>query len=361
MITDVLIDYAYFYGYNCYGDNMEFVILLISLIIILIAAELFVNAIEWLGKLLNLSEGAVGSILAAIGTALPETLIPIIALLSNDSEHASEIGIGAILGAPLMLSTLTMFVTGMAIILCKKKRKHHDCALVDVNNISHDLKFFVFSFSLAVICGFIPSSLKSLQVFVALVLFISYLLYIIKLVKENRDEKDEEIPDLYFSFGNRKIMENRFAIVLVFVQALLALVLIIVGAEKFVDSLGYIANLLHIPAFVLAIILTPIATELPEKFNSVIWISREKDTLALGNITGAMMFQASILPAIGILLTDWSFTSVGTFISAIIAILSSSLLLMELNTKKHLTVKMLLTCGLFYLLFLVLVFMGIIN
>ncbi len=49
----------------------------------------------------------------------------------------------------------------------------------------------------------------------------------------------------------------------------------------------------------------PIATELPEKVNSILWIRRRKDTLAFGNITGAMVFQGSILPAIGILLTPW--------------------------------------------------------
>lgn len=356
-----LIDYLLHYKYNCLGDKMEFAILILSLIIILVAAELFVNAIEWLGKLLNLSEGAVGSVLAAIGTALPETLIPIIALLTNDTAHSSEIGIGAILGAPLMLSTLTMFVTGCAIILCKKKRTHHDKALVNVKNISHDLKYFIFSFTLALVCGFIPESLKAIKIFIAISLFIGYILYIVELVKENRDEQDNEIPELYFSLKNSNIMKKKYAIVIVIFQAAVALFLIIFGADKFVNSLSYISNLMHIPAFVLAIILTPIATELPEKFNSVIWISREKDTLALGNITGAMMFQASILPAIGILLTNWSLTSSGTLISALIAIGSASLLLIELKTKKHLTAKMLLTCGLFYLLFLILVFTGIIK
>jgi cation:H+ antiporter len=58
-------------------------ILVISLGIILLGAEVFVNGIEWLGKKLNLSEGAVGSVLAAVGTALPETLIPIIAIVIN--------------------------------------------------------------------------------------------------------------------------------------------------------------------------------------------------------------------------------------------------------------------------------------
>ena len=132
---------------------MEIITLFINLMIILLAAELFVNAIEWIGKMFNLSEGAVGSILAAIGTALPETLIPVLALLSGDNSKADEIGIGAILGAPLMLSTLTMFVTGIAVIIFKNRRKHKDKVMVNYKVISHDLKFFIFSFSIALICG----------------------------------------------------------------------------------------------------------------------------------------------------------------------------------------------------------------
>ena len=126
---------------------MEILMLVISLIVILIAAELFVNGIEWLGKLLKLSEGAVGSVLAAVGTALPETLIPIIALISGQAADSEEIGIGAILGAPLMLSTLTMFVTGCAVIAFKHKRKHKDKVVVHYDTVSRDLKFFIVSFS----------------------------------------------------------------------------------------------------------------------------------------------------------------------------------------------------------------------
>lgn len=47
------------------------------------------------------------------------------------------------------------------------------------------------------------------------------------------------------------------------------------------------------------------ATELPEKVNSILWIRRGRDTLAVGNLTGAMMFQGSLLPAVGIMLTAW--------------------------------------------------------
>src|SRR6186713_2948459 len=101
---------------------MQLLELAIALIVILIAAELFTNGIEWFGHRLNLAEGAVGSVLAAVATAMPETLIPVIAILGpvlfgGDPETSHAIGTGAILGAPFMLSTLAMFVTGVAVIL----------------------------------------------------------------------------------------------------------------------------------------------------------------------------------------------------------------------------------------------------
>ena len=96
---------------------MDILVLAIAFLVILLGAELFTNGIEWFGRKLELAEGAVGSVLAAVGTALPETMIPIIAILfggGGDASHA--VGVGAILGAPFMLSTLAMFVTGVGVI-----------------------------------------------------------------------------------------------------------------------------------------------------------------------------------------------------------------------------------------------------
>src|SRR6478672_9101312 len=106
---------------------MEILELVIALAVILIAAELFTNGIEWFGHKLNLAEGVVGSVLAAVGTALPETMIPLVAILfagarGGDPAAAHEIGVGAILGAPFMLSTLAMFVTGIGVIGYSRRR-----------------------------------------------------------------------------------------------------------------------------------------------------------------------------------------------------------------------------------------------
>jgi cation:H+ antiporter len=80
---------------------LSIALLLGGLALILLAAEFFTNGVEHLGEKLNLGEGAVGSVLAAVGTAMPETLVPIVAILFSKGTSNHEIGLGGIIGAPL--------------------------------------------------------------------------------------------------------------------------------------------------------------------------------------------------------------------------------------------------------------------
>src|ERR1044071_6199978 len=124
---------------------MDLLILLASFVIILIGAELFTNGIEWFGRKLQLAEGAVGSVLAAVGTALPETMIPIIAIgFAGGGEATDAVGVGAILGAPFMLSTLAMFVTGVGVLAFRRRRVTGDTMPVDTHVLTHDIRYFVF-------------------------------------------------------------------------------------------------------------------------------------------------------------------------------------------------------------------------
>ena len=92
--------------------------------LILGGSELFTNGVEWAGKRFNVAEAAVGSLLAAVGTALPETFVPIVALLmpGEGAHERGAVGIGAIIGAPLMLSTVALGVMGTAMLVFRKRR-----------------------------------------------------------------------------------------------------------------------------------------------------------------------------------------------------------------------------------------------
>ena len=73
--------------------------------VIYLACEYFVNGIEWVGLRLGVSNSAVGTVLAAFGTALPESVVTFVAVTTGNSAAQKQIGVGAAIGGPLVLAT----------------------------------------------------------------------------------------------------------------------------------------------------------------------------------------------------------------------------------------------------------------
>ena len=125
------------------------------------------------------------------------------------------------------------------------------------------------------------------------------------------------------------------------------------------DAVDHLAASLHVDELLLALVIAPIATELPEKFNSVIWVRQGKDTLAMGNITGAMVFQSTIPTVVAILFAADSWVigpgSYVAFASAGIAFASSALIFIPMARSGTLHGRRLLVGGAFYLVYLTLV------
>lgn len=321
------------------------IILVLSLGIILTGCELFTNGIEWLGKKLNVGDGVVGSIFSAVGTCLPETLIPIIALLFSKSPESVDIGIGAIVGAPFMLSTLAFFITGLSAVVFAGRRKTGYILNVNLAILSRDISFFVIVYT-----GMILASIITFGVVknaLAFILIGCYVYYVFKTVNGDRSS-DEEIDDLTFA----RAFNTKTNIFVISLQVMVALTVIIVGAELFVSNIEVVSKGFGISTLALSIVITPIATELPEKFNSVIWISKSKDTLSLGNITGAMVFQSCIPVSIGILATCWRLDTI-TLVSALLALCSALVTFLWIKVKRQLNPIPLLSGGLFYIFFII--------
>jgi cation:H+ antiporter len=322
---------------------------LLSLSIILISCFLFTNAIEWFGKKLNLGQGVVGSVFSAIGTALPETIIPIIAILYYNDAKAKEIGIGAIAGAPFMLGTLAFFITGLSVIIYTILGKRTLKINANINVFSRDLSFFLVIYGIAVLTTIVHEFII-LKAFIAIMLLLSYILYL-KRSFSDEFEQCEDLDKLYI--GN--IFKVKTSLLWIVVQLLIALAGIVLSAQMFVKYVENLSNLFGIAPLVLSIIITPIATELPEKLNSVIWTGRKKDTLALGNITGAMVFQSCFPVVFGMLFTHWDLTGI-TLVSAVIAIFAAAFNLAWIKTRKTINPFTLLFGGVLYAIFLIYIF-----
>lgn len=283
---------------------MIFVELFAMLMVILIAAEVFTNALEHLGEKLKISEGVTGSIFAAVGTALPETLVPLLALTAGTADiHVNEeIGVGAILGAPLMLSTLSISLLAFAVLT---KRGTSGEFHPERSGLVRDFNFFIAAFAFATLALYIPHTLPMVRAVIGLTLVLIYFFYIMltlrassNLVKEGHGT-EAEAPMMLCRIG---LPDHMVVIVL---QLFLGVSLLVAGAKGFIYGVETAAHILGMSTLLLSLLIIPIATELPEKINSITWVRRRKDTLAFGNITGAMVFQGTLLPAIGITLTPW--------------------------------------------------------
>ena len=327
---------------------MHVFLLIVAFGVILAGCELFVNGVEWFGRKLNLGEGAVGSVLAAVGTALPETIIPLIAILVSGGEAGREVGIGAILGAPFMLSTLAIFVCGVSVLVFTwtKRRKLR----VRYNKVimRRDLAYFLVAYLVAILCGIFD--IGFFRYIVAGLLIVGYAVYVRQTMKSEGD-LEGECRSLYFHRTAESPQLGR-----VVLQIIVALAAIIFGADLFVKELTQIAEAAQVPALVISLLITPVATELPEKFNSVMWMRDKKDTLALGNITGAMVFQSTFPVAIGMAFTDWRLWGEGDWHAALaagVAIFSGLVLYTRLRFfKKGFGVASLLFGGVLYGAFL---------
>jgi cation:H+ antiporter len=315
--------------------------LFVAIIVIYYSCELFVNAIEWVGRKFNIAQCAVGTILAAFGTALPESVVTFMAVAFNSSTQQKDIGIGAALGGPLVLGTIAYAVVGFCIILFRKKRDLGTEIDIDSNKLSRDQLWFVSIFIFKVLMGLFIFSIKPLTGFLFLAAYGFYF------YKEMRTEcliSEETIEPLKFQQN-----KTEPSIFWVLSQTFISLLLIFLSSHIFVNNLELLSGSWHMSPLIVSLLISPIATELPEILNAVIWVRQGKETLALGNISGAMMIQATIPTAFGIFFTPWLF-DFHLIWAGTMTLISIFYLLLTLKRNK-LSPQRLVYAGIFYLLF----------
>jgi cation:H+ antiporter len=140
------------------GSKMATTLLLFlgSAVLIYLSCQFFVNGVEWVGARLNIGQTATGTILAAFGTALPESAVTFVAVVFGNSNAEHEIGIGAALGGPLVLSTLAYGVVGLTLLgsarLHVRKKETLD---VDCRRLSRDQGWFLSIFVVKLALGLV--------------------------------------------------------------------------------------------------------------------------------------------------------------------------------------------------------------
>jgi len=263
-----------------------------SILIIVGGSELFTNAVEWAGHRLGLARGATGSLLAALGTALPETTVPIVAVAGR-RPSADGVAVGAILGAPLLLLTLGLAVTGIAVL------SRHDARelVVEPRQVHRDLGTFIAGFSILMVGFVLPEWARVVAAIAVLVLYAGY----VRATLRGGDPSLTEPEPLHLVRRRPGAPPSA----LIGLQLMVGVAALIGGAELFVRAIEDLAHSLTLAPLLLSLVVVPVATELPETLNSVLWVRARSDWLALGNVAGATAFQACIPGAFGLVFTSW--------------------------------------------------------
>ena len=315
------------------------VLLLVSAGLIYLASEFFVNGVEWLGRKLGIGQTAVGTVLAAFGTALPESVVTLVAVISRDA-HAKDVGVGAALGGPLVLSTVAYSVVGLSILAGRRHRLEFAQAFHN-NRLSRDQRWFLLIYVVKFALGLIAFSFKPMLGFAFLLAYAFYLWGEVR-----HQDSDEQIDLEPLKFQRHSTNPGAFWITL---QTGLALLITFAASRLFVDQLIIIGPWLGLAPTTVALLFSPIATELPETMNAIIWIRQGKPRLALANISGAMMIQATVPSAFGLFFTHWLFDP-PLILAGIVTMASISGMLMLLR-RDALTAGRLAGFGFFYVVF----------
>jgi cation:H+ antiporter len=281
--------------------------------------------------------------------------VPIVAIISGvlggtavSQAQGHSIGIGAILGAPFLLSTLAMGVSAAAVYYYHWRGKRDDELHIDRRLFLRDFQYFFSAYAIVILASFIP--IAPVKWLLALSLLGLYGFYVYKTLTA----PTEHVPEEEVSLDPLTFQPTRLepATSMILLQILVSLGGIIFLAHLFVHQIQHLSHVFGIDSLVLSLIITPIATELPEKFNSVVWIGKQKDNLALANITGAMVFQGCIPTAVGIVFTPWVLDFQSMFTIGL-CFASSFVLYASIRQAKGKTPSLpFLLGGFFYLIFI---------
>ena len=269
--------------------------------VIYLACEYFVNGVEWFGRKLDLGATATGTVLAAFGTALPESAVTFVAVVFGKTPEARDIGVGAALGGPLVLATIAYAVVGAALWFHARRLQRADRLVrIDHRRLARDQSWFLAIFVVKVGLGLVAFALKP---WLGVLFLAAYAMYAWREIRHDDGVPEEEILE---SLKLRPQHEDP-ALRWVVAQTVAALVVIAAASRLFVSQLEAIGVAFALPPHLVALVLSPVATELPETINALIWVRQGKERLALANISGAMMIQATIPSSLALFATPWLF------------------------------------------------------
>ncbi len=247
---------------------MNLFFLFIGLALLVFGAEIVVRGSVSLGKKLNVSLFAIGIVIVAGGTSLPELASAINAVVNNHTDLA----VGAVIGSNIANLILIMAATSFFAPIDKINQNQINQAWM---NIALALMLILMSFFL------IPFNLY-FGLLAVLVLIIIMFFQVKKGVVDVTDVSEK----------------SDYSTLVSIIFIILGIFLLVYGSDLFVNSAIEIANILKIPEAIIGISLVAFGTSLPELAVGILSAIKRKVDFALGNVLGSNIYN--VLGVLGI-------------------------------------------------------------
>ena len=247
---------------------MNLFLLIFGLSLLILGAEIIIRGSISFGKKLRVSLFAIGVVIVAGGTSLPELASSINAVVSNHPDLA----VGAVIGSNIANLILVMAATSFLIPISKINQNQINQAWINIG-----LAVILITMSYLII----PFNFVFGILSIGLLFFIMY----IQVKQGSLDVSDVE-------------EKGDYSLILSIIFIVLGIILLIYGSDLFVDSAINIATQLNIPEAIIGISLVAFGTSLPELVVGILSAIRRKVDFALGNVLGSNIYN--VLGVLGI-------------------------------------------------------------
>ena len=247
---------------------MDFIILIIGLAMLIGGAESVVRGSVSLGKKLKISLFAIGVVVVAAGTSLPELASCIRTVISDHPD----IAVGAAIGSNIANIVLIMGATTVL----------YPIVNITQNQINQSAINVVIALGLIIMSMFMVQFNPVFGV-VALILLTVIMVYQIKIGSLNFSEVEEQ---------------DEYSMIISLILIVIGIILLVYGSKFFVKGAVNIATTYSIPESVIGVSLVAFGTSLPELAVGILSALRKKVDFALGNVLGSNIYN--ILGILGI-------------------------------------------------------------
>ena len=247
---------------------MNLILLFIGLALLIFGAEIIIRGSISLGKKLKVSLFAIGVVIVAGGTSLPELASSINAVLI---DHA-DLAVGAVIGSNIANLILVMAATSFLIPIGNVNQNQINQAWI---NIGLALVLIVMSYFI------LPFN----YLFGILSICLLFIIMLIQVKQGSLDVAEVQEKGDYSLF-----------ISIIFIVG--GIILLIYGSDLFVESAINIANQLNIPEAIIGVSLVAFGTSLPELVVGILSAIRKKVDFALGNVLGSNIYN--VLGVLGV-------------------------------------------------------------